>query len=1310
MAFLPTNASQVQQFAVALYGIKVGTTTMAAVQADITAVGGLNNALNSYYTASFGAQTTAAVAATFVANLGLTGTAATEGAAYVTAALNAAPANARGAVISGVLNLFAGLTANETFGAAATAWNTKVAAAVAYTGAADASVAAGAEFTGTVFTLTTGADSGAAFTGGAGDDSFNATVATLGALDVVDGGAGADTLNIVDAGAVASLGGATFSNIETVKISAGGAVGALSVAAGTTTDAVAQTTTMTVGSASYATSNVITVTIGSAVYTTAPASTANTDVAAAIQAVLQAHLGDDVASSAASLEGLVDVTVSSNVVTILSKKPGTALPAISASVATSGGAAISGGTVTTASSVGNVVKTGPGAIAEALTITVADAEATAGEVTAAEDMAAGETVTVSINGVDYVRGASGTTASTLATDIAATINSAMGATVAVATGAVVTVTAPTAGTALPYIAAKVANASDFSTTYVISVANQVANASAVSASAVAAPVGTTDYNVTATGIASISAPTTTAVTAAGTVVLSSGGAAVSVTASDSVSVTGAKGVVTITDSAKPATAIAINPGVSTANASTAAGVAVTGGTTVTVTGKGGTASSGAITSSATNNTATNIGTDPTKVTSANSDGSIAVTGSTVGATTIAGLANAPTGDVSVTYKTAFTDAKGFADAIYGTGTAKVYTNGGATVSVSGTGTTTITDLQTIATTSNSATAAAVGTSKLATVKLAGVGTTTVNSDAISNATIVDTALGGATTVTLQGSSAATSNAAPLNLTLGNSGKSGATLTVVQANATAVTIATQNSATAAVNGTTNNDNNGTFLTLSTPKATSISMTNTGAVDLGDLSASGTAKVASLNASGATGAVTAIIGSTPLQGLAFTGGAGNDSLTLKSSANFAPNATSAATTTVNLGAGNDKLLNDGTTVHTITGVTFNGGDGVDTVSASLLNAGNAAQFVGFEQLGLDVQSGTFDVSLLAGATGLYMTNNPANTDTVTYSGLTTAQGLTIGESQTTGASVVLDFGTAVKTTSVTDSYTVTFAGVQSVADINGQTAGAISATTIHSGILDVSGIETVNVVSGGTGLVANTVVLKDVVSTTGGARALVMTGDKALTVSFNTAFGVAGISTTANGVASIDASAMTGALTIDTANVATAYAGLSIKGGSGADSITMSAQSSGNGRVTVDAGAGDDTIITSTASSTLIGGAGKDNFNVALAVVASTGTNVITTINDLSAGDKITLASATNNFTTTKVDVSTATSLTAALNAAAADTGGNLVTWFQYAGNTYLVEDLSAGTTLAATDLVVKIVGLVDLSTATYDATANALTLA
>jgi len=233
MSFVfPTNASQVQAFAGALFGVQVGSATMAQVNADILANGGLAKTLNGYYSATF--SSTAAAAKAVATNLGLTGAALTEGTAYITSQLNAAAADARGAVISNIVNMFGTYTADATFGAAATAWNTKVASAVAYTGATNVAIGTvnpAATVTGSIFALTAGVDSGAAFIGKEGNDTFtgntSAGALTLTSLDDIDGGGGTDSLTISVTGGAVDLTaavGTKINSIENVVVSAVGAV------------------------------------------------------------------------------------------------------------------------------------------------------------------------------------------------------------------------------------------------------------------------------------------------------------------------------------------------------------------------------------------------------------------------------------------------------------------------------------------------------------------------------------------------------------------------------------------------------------------------------------------------------------------------------------------------------------------------------------------------------------------------------------------------------------------------------------------------------------------------------------------------------------------------------------------------------------------------------------------------------------------------------------------------------------------------------------------------------------------------------
>ncbi len=218
MASFITSTVSIQRFASAMYGVQVGSSTLSAVQADITSLGGITNAFNNYYSSSFGSVPTATVANSIATNLGLTGTALTAGAAYVKGQLDAAAPGARGAVVTNILNLFAGLSADASFGAAATSWNTKVDAAVSYTGVTDV-VFGSTVGQGAAFALTTGTNT---FTGSAGDDTFDAglstsSIQTLNSGDRLDGGAGTDDLFAIINSSVTP---AQVKDIENVSLTA----------------------------------------------------------------------------------------------------------------------------------------------------------------------------------------------------------------------------------------------------------------------------------------------------------------------------------------------------------------------------------------------------------------------------------------------------------------------------------------------------------------------------------------------------------------------------------------------------------------------------------------------------------------------------------------------------------------------------------------------------------------------------------------------------------------------------------------------------------------------------------------------------------------------------------------------------------------------------------------------------------------------------------------------------------------------------------------------------------------------------------
>ena len=428
---------------------------------------------------------------------------------------------------------------------------------------------------------------------------------------------------------------------------------------------------------------------------------------------------------------------------------------------------------------------------------------------------------------------------------------------------------------------------------------------------------------------------------------------------------------------------------------------------------------------------------------------------------------------------------------------------------------------------------------------------------------------------------------------------------------------------------------------------------------------------VDTTGATGASTISIDASGTAKTAYAGGAAVDSVTIVGAV-----ATGAS---IVLGGGNDRLLmGAGGSVTTSATTVIDGGDGSDAIASALVTAGNASMFKNFEVVNLsNTGNSTFDVALLTGSTVTGLEIN-GGTGVGQYANVKLAQGTTV-----TGAAAANDATLAFSdATGAADAYTVTFAATGAA------TSTATAPTTINAGILRVAGVEDVKIVSGAaSGFTKNQIALNDA-----GAKTLTITGSQAAQVSFDTAFGTAGATT---GVSLIDASAATGAVTISTANVNAVTAGLTLKTGSGADVITLAAAQTN--------------VVTT--------GAGKDNVNVA-AVLGVAGTYATataaayTTIMDLAAGDSITFVNTgTETFTSTKVNVDAAANFSAALDLAAAGAGNanGIITWFQYGGNTYVVNDNGAGATFAVgTDIVVKLNGLVDLSTATNSAS-NVLTL-
>ena len=236
MALIPTQPVQVAEFAEALYGVEIGNTTYNYVVHDIQNLG-LTNALNAYYSISFGGQTTAQVAATVVKNLGVIagnyGLAAADVTAannYVQALLDAAAPGQRGAVMNTFLNAYATLSTG-TYAAAAAAWQGTVSVITGYMGSsantADVTLTPGTPLVATTtYTLTSSQDN-IAPTGNStinGILSSTAGASTFTGLDKIAATGSGNVFNINDvSGGQAFPGGTSVTGVQTINYNSAGA-------------------------------------------------------------------------------------------------------------------------------------------------------------------------------------------------------------------------------------------------------------------------------------------------------------------------------------------------------------------------------------------------------------------------------------------------------------------------------------------------------------------------------------------------------------------------------------------------------------------------------------------------------------------------------------------------------------------------------------------------------------------------------------------------------------------------------------------------------------------------------------------------------------------------------------------------------------------------------------------------------------------------------------------------------------------------------------------------------------------------------
>lgn len=395
-----------------------------------------------------------------------------------------------------------------------------------------------------------------------------------------------------------------------------------------------------------------------------------------------------------------------------------------------------------------------------------------------------------------------------------------------------------------------------------------------------------------------------------------------------------------------------------------------------------------------------------------------------------------------------------------------------------------------------------------------------------------------------------------------------------------------------------------------------------------------KLKAVNATANTGGVTVDL--SDADNAAFTGGAGDDTLTV--------NGSKVAHT---LGAGDDTVVVKDTAFADLAkGFSVDGGEGTDTLQMSATLAGGfktADVATNFEILQLVGGNGTVDLDnfgdidhVAVGALGGTLTlNNMGNGGLLEYVAAP-GQNVTVSVK---GAD-----------TGKTDVLNVT------IADDEAVTAGKLT----------VADVETINITAtaddtdlGEDGPVEHTMTL-----TAGAATAVNISGDAELRLTL----------TDSNKITKIDASSNTGGLTVNLANINNAAnAFVTLTGSSADDSIIM-----GIGNV-------------------ITGGEGKDAFTATAAGADPVAATSFSTIMDFKVGDTLAIGSSGTNGVK-KVVVTEEMAFDQAVNTALAAVSTE-VAWFEYKGNTYVVADNNgSGNTFEANDYIVKLNGIVDLSDA------------
>lgn len=435
--------------------------------------------------------------------------------------------------------------------------------------------------------------------------------------------------------------------------------------------------------------------------------------------------------------------------------------------------------------------------------------------------------------------------------------------------------------------------------------------------------------------------------------------------------------------------------------------------------------------------------------------------------------------------------------------------------------------------------------------------------------------------------------------------------------------------------------------------------------------------------------------------YEGGSGTDDVTL---------ASTTVDHAISLGDGNDTLtLAPGTTTL---GATIDGGAGTaDTLSmaAADLNTATASNtfeqhVTGFERVDVgDVVVNSSSPSTLGYSIDLSNLNNihyvivnaiEAYEDTSTSPATDYSASLTIDNLANNGT-VELK-GDIANDGNATATLTINIANADSnTSDVLNLILDAgfnVDVRDVDAGAVVANDIENINITSE--------------IASASGKHELLLKADSATTININGDGNLDlilyhGTDNYDQAVTTIDASQMTGDLTVTAANDSE-----TIMGGSGNDTLTaVGSQDVLNG------GAGNDTLVVGQATGTpgegdlaqLTGGAGDDTFDFSNYIPSVL--NKYATIEDLQKGDSIVLNSDINSFDSNKIELANTAVFQDYANAAVQAANADQAAWFQYDGNTYIVEDLTNDSHEGqndeyfedGADAIICITGLVDLST-------------